>query len=113
VSKILLNIRQKDREFFELIKNGQKTIETRAATKKFQKIKPGDILIFKCGKDRLEKEVAKVHFFKTIEDLVKSLDLKKIMPQVKSENEAKQVWYSFPGYQEKIKNHGLAAFELK
>ncbi len=112
MDKHVLKIREQDRINFDLIKSGEKTIETRAGTDKFRKIKAGDILILKCGKDRLEKKVIRTYYFETIEALVKTLDLKKIMPFVSSVEQAKQVWYSFPNYEQKIKKYGLVAFEL-
>jgi len=113
MAKHLLKIRKVDKKFFEIIKSGEKTIETRAATDKFHLIKTGDVLKFVCGRDILEKRVLKVYQFKSIDDLAKSLDLKKIMPLAAGLGEAKKIWYSFPNYKEKIKKHGLVAFELK
>lgn len=113
MSKVVLNIREVNRNIFNMIKSGKKTIETRAATRKFNKIIVGDSLIFKCGKDRLEKEVLDKHTFKSIDDLLKTLDLKEIMPHLTSAKEAKNVWYSFPKYEEKIEKHGLVAFRMK
>lgn len=112
MAKHILTIRETDWRIFELIKVGKKTIDTRAATDKYQRIRAGDILVFKCGKDRLEKVVVKVHHLRDIKDLIQSLDLRKIMPFVSSIRQAKQIWYSFPNYREKIKRYGLVAFEI-
>jgi len=111
--KHILRVRKIDRYFFEAIKLGKKTIETRVATKKYRKIKQGDILEFTCGRNRLVKRVAEAHLFKDIDTLVETLGLKKIMPQVFSLKEAKEIWQSFPKYREKIKKYGLVAFELE
>mgnify|MGYP001583733808 CR=1 FL=1 len=111
--KHLLRIREVDRKFFDVIKSGEKTIETRASTNKFRGVKTGDTLSFVCGKNILEKKVLKVHYFKNIDDLAKSLDLKKIMPFASSLEEAKKIWLSFPSYKEKTKKYGLVAFELE
>lgn len=111
--KHLLKIREVDRKFFDVIKSGEKTIETRAATNKLRLIKSGDILKFICGEDVLEKKVLKVHHFKSIDDLTKSLEIKKIMPFASSLEEAKKIWFGFPGYKKKIKKYGLMAFELE
>lgn len=113
MAKHILRIREIDRKFFDVIKSGKKTIETRAATDKLRLIKTGDVLKFVCGRDILEKRILKVYRFKNIDDLAKSLDLEKIMPLVSSLDEAKKIWFSFPGYKEKIKKYGLVAFELE
>jgi ASC-1-like (ASCH) protein len=113
MTKHLLRIRAVDRKFFEIIKTGQKTIETRAGTNKFQMIRTGDILKFVCGKESLERKVTKVSHFKTIEEMLRILGLAKIMPFAKSVDEAKKVYYSFPQYKEKIEKYGLVAFEME
>ena len=109
----VLRIREVDRSFFEVIRSGEKTIETRAATNKFRKIKQGDMLKFTCGKDYLTKKIVKTHLFKDIDSLLGTLRLKKIMPWVSSPDKAKEIWQSFPNYEEKIKNYGIIAFELQ
>ncbi len=65
-----LLIREEDKLFFEAIKNGIKTTETRAATEKYRTIKEGDVLDFVCGKEHLKKGVRSVKLFKTIEQVV-------------------------------------------
>jgi len=113
MAKHLLRIRAVDRKFFDAIRFDEKTIETRAATDKFRLIKPGDILKFICGKDVLEKKVLKAYHFKNIDGLIKSLEIKKIIPFASSLEEAKKIWFGFPDYKEKIKKYGLVAFELE
>ena len=110
--KYVLRIRKTDSKLLDLIKSGQKTIETRAATKKFQKIKVGDSLKFVCGKKSIEKKVLEIHYFKTINDLLRNLDLKRIMPHAPTPEQAKQIWFSFSSYEEKIQKYGLLAFKL-
>ena len=112
MSKKILNIREVDRNIFDMIQSGKKTVETRAATRKFIGIKVNDVLIFKCGKDMLEKQVIEKYTFKSIEDLYKSIDIKEIMPYIDSKEKAIKVWYSFPNYKEKTKKYGLVAFRL-
>lgn len=113
MTKHLLLIREADRWVFEAIKNGQKTVETRAAAPKYRKIKTGDCLVFVCGQDRLEKHVASVSLFASLDQLLAKIDLKEIMPSVSSRQEAEKIWYSFPKYREKIKKYGLVAWKLK
>jgi len=113
MKKYYLKIRESDKIFFEVIKNGIKTVDTRAATKKFQHIKKEDILVFVCGNKKIEKKIKQIDYFQNIEDLVKKIDFKKIMPFVSSLKEAKKVWYSFPNYKKKISNFGIIAFHLE
>ena len=107
-----LRFRAKDRDTFEAIKEGRKKIETRAATDKFRKIKAGDIAVFVCAGRRFKKEISRVEIFKTIPALFKKYPLKIVNPFVKGIDEARDVYYSYPGYQEKIKKFGLIAMEF-
>lgn len=98
---------------FSNIKKGSKKIETRAGTSRFRKIKKGDVLVLVCGKEKLKKKVLVVKMFKSIPALFKTYKLKDIMPEVKSIEEATVKYYSYPGYEEKIKKFGLVALRVK
>lgn len=113
MEKHILRIRKNDRIVFDSIKNGEKTIETRAATDKFRNIKAGDVLVFVCQDEKLEKSVKKTKRFKSIEEMLEKIDFRKIMPFIDSVQEVKKVYYSFSGYREKIKQFGLVAFWLE
>jgi ASC-1-like (ASCH) protein len=113
MTKHILKIRQVDRVVFDAIRNGQKTIETRAAADKYRKIKSGDILVFVCGDEKLEKLVERVDIYKSIDEMIKTIDFKSIMPFCNSVDEMKKVYFSFPNYKEKIKKFGIMTFKLK
>lgn len=112
MKKTVLRFREIDRDIFKSIKNGTKTIETRAATAKFHDLDSGDQLLLVCASERLEKIVKKSRIFASLDDLFEAIDYKKIMPTVTSADEAKQVYFSFPEYQEKIAKFGIIALEL-
>lgn len=95
------------------IKSGKKSVETRAATEKYKDIKAGDMLVLSCGQEKFQKEVKGARVFQSINSLLKTYPLKKIMPNLKSEKEWKKELYSYPDYKEKIKKFGIIALELK
>jgi ASC-1-like (ASCH) protein len=109
---IRLACRQSDRHIFDAIKDGSKSVESRAATARFRNIKPGDILVVSCGKDRVEKTVKRVEHFKSIDQLLEQVPITAINPQAKSVDDVYRMYYSFPGYKEKIEQHGLIALWL-
>lgn len=111
--RITIKIRTVDRYIFAAISTGQKKIETRAATPKYQKISVGDTLTFACGKDRLSKRVVSVERFRTIGAILKKYKPAGINPKTKTAKEARDMWLSFPGYREKIKEFGLLAWRLR
>lgn len=113
MKKHILKIRQVDKIVFDAIKRNEKTIETRAATARFRRIEKGDILVFVCGDERLERQVLRIDYYKSIDEMTKALDFKKIMPFVNSVDEMKKVYHSFLNYEEKINKFGLVAFKIK
>jgi len=112
MKKHSLRIRQVDKFIFDSIRDGEKAIETRPATDKYRKIKEGDILVFICGDEKLEKEIEKVDYYKSIDEMTKVIDFKKIMPFVDSIEEMKNIYFSFPNYKDKIGKFGLVVFKL-
>lgn len=108
----ILRFREVNKDTFEAVKKWTKRVETRAATKKYIEIKTGDILQFVCGKDKFEKKVKKAKIFKSITSMLRKYRIKDINPFLKTKAELREKYYSFPGYEEKIKKHGLIAFEL-
>src|SRR3989338_9243923 len=112
MAKHTIKFRATNKDIFLDIKYGKKTVETRAATERYQDIKAGDIIVLVCGEERFKKKVKKAKIFKSIKALLKTYPIKKIMPQFSTEKEIHDAYYSYPNYKEKIKKHGLIALEL-
>lgn len=108
-----LRFREINRGIFDAIRDGRKKVETRAATVRYQKTEKGDRVMLVCGKDVFEKKVVDVQIFKSIDTLLKKYKVRQINPNVKTEEELRKLYYSFPGYREKIKRYGLVAIELR
>jgi ribosomal protein S18 acetylase RimI-like enzyme len=107
-----LKLRAADRDLFEAIKRGSKTIETRAATSTYQRVKVGDVLRFRCGSAYIEKRVARIKHFGSVSALFKSPDFKRVFPGVDTLEETERLYYTYPEYRQKIDDHGLLAFYL-
>lgn len=110
--QVVFRVREQDRGIFEAIKSGEKDVETRAATDKYQQIEVGDYILIVCGKHRIAKTVKSRRHFSSLEKLLEQVDFKRIIPGAHSVDEAKSVWLRFPGYREKIAKFGLMAFEI-
>lgn len=76
-------------------------------------VSAGDTLLFLCGGEKFSRKVLRVAHYPTLEELFKAEKLSSIVPWVKSEDEARKIYYSFPGYKQKIKKFGIVAWELK
>lgn len=107
-----LPFRATDKQMFDDVKSGLKSIETRAGTVAYQKIEAGDTLTLTCGKEKLVKAVKEVKHYSSLDEMFKELNLKDIMPRVDSIEEAKKIYYSFTGYRERLENDGVLAFIL-
>jgi len=111
--EITIRFRAVNRDIFLAIKNGTKKIETRAATKKYQKIQKGDTLIFVCEKSKFKKQIKEIEHFSSVKSLVKKYKPTAINPNARSEKELSEMYDKFPGYKEKIKEFGIVAWKLK
>lgn len=108
-----LKFRAVDKKTFNDVKNGVKSIETRAGTIKYQPIEVGDTLVFVCGQEKCTRKIVKKFHWKSMEAMVKEIGFKKIMPSVESIEEMKEVYATYPDYEKKIKEYGLLGFELE
>lgn len=112
MDKHILKIRAVDKDIFVAIRDGVKTIETRAATPKYQNVKVGDELEIRCAKEKLVKVVKAIQHYDSVESIYHSADFSQVMPGVTTLDGAKQVLYAFPRNQAKIARYGLLAFYL-
>ena len=107
-----LKFRQVDKKSFDDIKSGAKSVETRANSSKYQSIQVGDTLTFSCGGEKFSKTVTKKYLWKSIDQMVKEISFKKIMPDVASVEEMKKIYSSYPNYDAKIREFGLVGFKM-
>lgn len=107
-----LVFREVDRDKFQALCDGSKPIETRAATEKYRGIKAGDKLVVVCGVDTVEKTVKEVRHFESIDTMLGNVPMQAVCPGAGSIEDVYKMYYSFPGYKDKIAQHGLMAFWL-
>ncbi len=108
-----LRFRAVDKDNFDEVKSGIKSIETRAGTTKYQPIKVGDTLTFVCGQERFVKKISKRFQWPDIDSMAREINFKKVMPSIESVAEMKKVYASYPDYEQKTRDHGLLGFELE
>ncbi|MCR4322948.1 MAG: hypothetical protein NUV61_02575 [Candidatus Azambacteria bacterium] len=108
-----IKFRAVNRDIFEAIRDGRKKIETRACDEKFRDIKRGDAVMLMCEDDTFTKTVRSAEVFTTIEALLEKYSPQDINPACASAEDIREMYYSFPNYKEKIKEHGLIALELE
>lgn len=108
-----LRFRAVNRDIFAAVRRGKKRVETRAATARYRKIKVGDSVVLVCGKSKFTKTVRRVRLFKTVRSLVRVYKPRSINPSCATTKELEEMYFSFPGYREKLKKYGILALTLK
>ena len=112
MKRLTLVFREVDRDKYQMLVDGRKTVETRAATVKYRGLEAGDEIIAKCGPDKHVSTIVKSRHFTTVDELFKAYDYRQILPSAKNLQEAKDMYSAFPGYKVKIAKFGIMAFEI-
>lgn len=107
-----IKFRATDKNIFNAVCSGKKSVETRAATPKYQDVEPGDKLTFTCTGSSCQKIVKTVHYFSSVDALLAYFPPESINPELETVQEIEEMYSSFPGYKNKIETYGLAAWEL-
>lgn len=79
----------------EDVSDGKKTIEGRKVNDKIKSMKKGDTLVFKTSSKNIECEIKKVVIYKSFDEFMKTEDLKKHMPCMKTKKGAIEMYESF------------------
>ena len=111
--EVTLRFAKTNIETWKFIKNGKKKVETRAGTVKYLKLQKGDTLVLSCGGSKLKKKIKNIRHFKTVVSLIKKYKPGVINPGCSTIKDMEAMYYSYPGYKEKIKKFGILAFELE
>ena len=108
----VLRFRAADREAFEQLRDGIKSVETRAATKRYRQIQPGDELVITCAGETLRKTVISAKAYRSIDEMFQEIAIKRVFPRLSTAEEARRVYYGYAGYKEKIAECGILAMEV-
>ena len=104
-------IRAADRRVFDAIKDGTKSVETRAGSPRYENIKAGDSALFDCGGEHLTKKIGAVRRFTSVTAMLKKYEVKEIAPWCENKDELVKMYHRF--YHGAIEKHGLIAMELQ
>lgn len=107
-----LIFREVDRNHFDRIVSGNKTIEVRAGSPEYNKIKAGDEITISCGKDKITKSIKEVLWFKNTPELLNNINKKEVWTENVTDEQAEDMLNSFPNYPDRIKEYGLLAWKL-
>lgn len=87
-----------DSKYYKLIKNKQKLYETRVFDPKRQKLKLLDVIEFtnRETKEKMTAKIVELSHFQTFELAIRDCGLKKLMPNVRSVEDAVKLYEEFP-----------------
>ena len=102
-----LIVAKKDKDIFDMIRDGRKKVETRAGGPKYQNVAVVDAFIFSCAGRTCKKTVSKVKHFKTMQAVFKTYRPEQIAPSTTNRKDLIDMWNRFPNYTEKIAESGV------
>ncbi len=98
------------RKYYQLIANGEKTIEVRVGYSSMKNISTGQYLKFVCQDDECLTVVKRVQEYSSFDELFKNEDCKKINPHLSIEEQTSEIRKIFPNEKEKL---GVIAIEIE
>lgn len=104
--KIVIRIYKK---YFDMIKDGSKTIEVRVAYPNMKSIRAGTVIWFNDDPN-CKRRVKRVATYTSFREMMKSEDPKKINPNDSAEQQLSDIGKIYPPHKEKL---GVLAFELE
>lgn len=109
-----------DEKWFDLVKNGEKTLEGRFLDEKREDMKQGDLIEFTNREDPNKKLMCEVKYIAVYGSLIvamSALDLydkmEYLLPGIKDVEEAVNLYMSINGYKEKNKKYLFAIFSIE
>lgn len=101
------------KEYFFLIKNGQKTVEGRINNGLFARLVPGEILRFFCGTEQVLCTITAIKKYPSFAKMLELEGVKPCLPNVHSLEAGVKIYDAIPHYAEKAKRFGVLAIHIK
>ena len=111
-----------EKQYFDLIVEGKKTVEGRVNMPDITNIKSGDMVSFKDEENReILCKVTGVSKYPNFTKMLVSEGVTKMLPSIESDENSTpemvvkgdKIYQSFPGYRENVKKYGAIAFGLE
>ncbi|PIS03266.1 MAG: hypothetical protein COT85_00880 [Chlamydiae bacterium CG10_big_fil_rev_8_21_14_0_10_42_34] len=110
-----LGMRNHPFPFYDKIADGTKNIEVRHLSGHLSNIKVGDFIKFTLDNQSMTCKVVAIRKYRTYEELLRAEDLNRVVPGVKTIDEALDIYKTFPCYKHVNPNGTpkVAAFEIE
>lgn len=101
------------KQYFNLIRNGQKTIEGRINSRPFNEWKENQEVEFFCGEQSVKCRIVKVVRHSSFEEMLEKEGYKPCLPDVSSLEQGIKIYDNIPGYADKAKRFGVLAIHIQ
>jgi ASC-1-like (ASCH) protein len=101
------------RKYFDMIKNGRKTIEGRINSHPFTKWHENQEVRFKNGSDFVRCKIVRMTAYKTFEAMLNFEGYTSCIPDARSLKEAVDIYQKIPNYPSKEKQSGVLAIQIQ
>ena len=100
--------------YFDMVKNGKKTVEIRLYDEKRRKLKIGDKIKFSNNEtsETFVKEIKNIKLFESFRKAIEKTRLKNCMPNISRIDDAVKIYHSFSNYKSNEKELGVIAIFL-
>jgi ASC-1-like (ASCH) protein len=113
----MLNLRLK-KIYFDLIKNGKKTVEGRINTAKYRNMRPGDKIQFSLDQDGKNSEtlvciVEKITVYPDFFSMLCAEGIENMLPGITTIEDGVSLYENFPGYKSSVQENGALAIKIR
>lgn len=103
-----------DHKYFQEVKYGLKTYEIRLFDDKRKTIKNDDEIVFtnSTNQENIKMKVLDIKIFLDFREAIDNTPLESVLPGIKNNEEAIEIYHNIPGYLEKV-NLGVVRFLIE
>lgn len=98
--------------WFNLIRDGKKTVEGRKNLPKFRTWRPGDHLIFQHKNEQFSTRIVALRRYKNLSEYLNTEGFQRVLPGVESFDEAMHIYLQW-STEEEIAKYGFLAIEVE
>jgi ASC-1-like (ASCH) protein len=105
-----------DKEYFNYIKNGEKTVEGRILKDKYKDVKIENVIEFinrSKEEEKIFRKVTKIKTFDNFTEMINKIGVEKLLPNVSSKKEGVNIYHAFGNYKNEELIHKVVAFFLE
>lgn len=101
------------RQYFNLIRNGRKTVEGRINSHPFNHWEVGQTVEFFCGQDAARCQIVAITAYPSFRAMLEGEGVQACLPNVRSVDAGAEIYRRIPRYEEKAQRHGVLGIKLK